>query len=78
MLKQAQQRLFFDPSDTLRLWFTDYRPARRAFRVFHIRRDLSDSDWRAVNHLYYGRGMLPVDRDAITPRHLGGPVYWLV
>ncbi len=21
--------------------------------------------------------MLPVDQDAITPRHLGGPVYWL-
>ena len=32
VLAQAPQQLFLDPSDTLRLWFPDYRPARRAFR----------------------------------------------
>lgn len=38
VLAQAPQQLFLDPSDTLRLWFTDYRPAPRSFRGFHIRR----------------------------------------
>lgn len=77
VLAQAPQQLFLDPSDTLRLWFTDYRPARRAFRGFRIRRAHSDEDWQAINQLYRSRGMLPVDPAAITPRHLGGPVYWL-
>ncbi|MDH4566055.1 N-acetylglutaminylglutamine synthetase [Pseudomonas sp. BN414] len=77
VLAQAPQQLFLDPSDTLRLWFPDYRPARRGFRGFRIRRAQSDADWQAVNQLYRCRGMLPVDQDAITPRHLGGPVYWL-
>ena len=37
VLAQAPQQLFLDPSDTLRLWFTDYWPARRAFRLGHPR-----------------------------------------
>ncbi|MCU9951014.1 N-acetylglutaminylglutamine synthetase [Pseudomonas sp. PDM13] len=77
VLAQAPQQLFLDPSDTLRLWFTDYRPARRAFRGFRIRRAHSEDDWQAISQLYRSRGMLPVDQDAITPRHQGGPVYWL-
>ena len=71
------QQLFLDPSDTLRLWFTDYRPATRVFRGFRIRRVQSEADWLAVNQLYQGRGMLPVDAERLTPRHQGGPVYWL-
>lgn len=77
VLAQAPQQLFLDPSDTLRLWFTDYRPAQRVFRGFRIRRVQSPSDWQAVNTLYQARGMLPVDPELITPRDLGGPVYWL-
>ncbi|MDT4832983.1 Glutathione biosynthesis bifunctional protein GshAB [compost metagenome] len=77
VLAQAPQQLFLDPSDTLRLWFTDYRPAHQSFRGIRIRRALSEADWLAVNQLYRCRGMLPVDQEAITPRHLGGPVYWL-
>ncbi|PHX43966.1 GNAT family acetyltransferase, partial [Pseudomonas sp. NZIPFR-PS2] len=71
------QQLFLDPSDTLRLWFSDYRPATRVFRGFRIRRVQSEADWLAVNQLYQGRGMLPVDAERLTPRHQGGPVYWL-
>lgn len=71
------QQLFLDPSDTLRLWFTDYRPATRVFRGFRIRRVQTEADWQAVNQLYQGRGMLPVDPALLTPRHQGGPVYWL-
>ncbi|RWU17740.1 N-acetylglutaminylglutamine synthetase [Pseudomonas alkylphenolica] len=77
VLAQAPQQLFLDPSDTLRLWFSDYRPAQRVFRGFRIRRAQSDSDWQAVNALYLARGMLAIDPELLTPHHLGGPVYWL-
>lgn len=74
-LEPAQ--LFLDPSDTLRLWFSDYRQATRVFRGFRIRRAQSESDWQAVNQLYQARAMLPIDPNLLTPRHQGGPVYWL-
>ncbi|MPS97649.1 MAG: N-acetylglutaminylglutamine synthetase [Pseudomonas sp.] len=77
VLAQAPQHLFLDPSDTLRLWFTDYRPAQRVFRGFRIRRAQSETDWQAINGLYQARGMLPIQAERLTPRHLGGPVYWL-
>lgn len=77
VLAQSPQQLFLDPSDTLRLWFTDYRPATRVFRGFRIRRVRSEADWSAVNALYQARNMLPVDADLLTARHNGGPVYWL-
>ncbi|WP_260955294.1 N-acetylglutaminylglutamine synthetase [Pseudomonas citri] len=74
-LEPAQ--LFLDPSDTLRLWFSDYRQATRVFRGFRIRRAQGEADWRAMNQLYQARGMLPIDHKRLTPRHEGGPVYWL-
>ncbi|HEK1688108.1 TPA: N-acetylglutaminylglutamine synthetase [Pseudomonas putida] len=77
LLAQAPQQLFLDPSDTLRLWFTDYRPAQRVFRGFRIRRAQAEGDWQAINTLYQARGMMPVNPELLTPRHLGGPVYWL-
>ena len=77
VLAQAPQQLFLDPSDTLRLWFTDYRPATRVFRGFRIRRAQSEADWSAINTLYQARSMLPVDPALLTARHQGGPVYWM-
>ncbi|WP_160287911.1 N-acetylglutaminylglutamine synthetase [Pseudomonas knackmussii] len=77
VLAHAPQQLFLDPSDTLRLWFTDYRPARRSFRGFRIRRVHSEADWAAINRLYLARGMQPVDAQRLTPHFDGGPTYWL-
>lgn len=77
VLAHAPQQLFLDPSDTLRLWFTDYRPARRRFRGFHIRRAQSEADWQAINCLYQSRGMLPITPEKLTPYNEGGPSYWL-
>ena len=77
VLAQAPQQLFLDPSDTLRLWFTDYRPARRGFRGYRVRRAQNAEDWQSINELYQLRGMLPIAPGKLTPRHLGGPVYWL-
>ena len=77
VLAQSPQQLFLDPSDTLRLWFTDYRPATRVFRGFRIRRAQNDADWSAINSLYLMRNMLPIDSTLLTARHQGGPVYWI-
>ena len=77
VLAQSPQQLFLDPSDTLRLWFTDYRPSTRVFRGFRIRRAQSEADWHAINTLYQSRSMLPVDPALLTSRHEGGPVYWM-
>jgi GNAT-family acetyltransferase (TIGR03103 family) len=77
VLAQSPQQLFLDPSDTLRLWFSDYRPAQRVFRGFRIRRAQNQGDWDAINNLYIARGMLPIDPTLLTPRHQGGPVYWI-
>jgi GNAT-family acetyltransferase (TIGR03103 family) len=77
VLAQSPQQLFLDPSDTLRLWFSDYRPAQRVFRGFRIRRAQNQADWEAINNLYIARNMLPIDSSLLTPRHLGGPVYWI-
>lgn len=74
VLAQSPQQLFLDPSDTLRLWFTDYR---QATRVFRIRRAQTDADWEAINSLYIARSMLPIDPTLLTARHQGGPVYWI-
>nr|WP_232002312.1 hypothetical protein [Pseudomonas brassicacearum] len=49
----------------------------RVFRGFRIRRAQSETDWQAINQLYQARGMLPIDPLRLTPRHEGGPVYWL-
>lgn len=77
VLAQSPQQLFLDPSDTLRLWFSDYRPAHRVFRGYRIRRAHNENDWQAINNLYLARGMLPIDHELLTPRHEGGPVYWV-
>lgn len=77
VLAFAPQQLFLDPSDTLRLWFSDYRASRRTFRGFSIRRAHQESDWEGINRLYQARGMLPVNPDRCTPPQDGGPTYWL-
>jgi GNAT-family acetyltransferase (TIGR03103 family) len=77
VLAYAPQQLFLDPSDTLRLWFSDYRASRKTFRGFNIRRAHQDSDWDGINRLYQARGMLAVDPQRCTSPLEGGPVYWL-
>lgn len=77
VLAYAPQQLFLDPSDTLRLWFSDYRPARRGFRGYRIRRAQNDADWQAINCLYQMRGMQPIAPQKLTAHELGGPTYWL-
>lgn len=77
VLSYAPQHLFLDPSDTMRLWFTDYRPAHQSPHGFQIRRPQNPSDWTAINVLYASAGMVKVDPERITAREAGGPTYWL-
>lgn len=77
VLAQAPQQLFLDPSDTYRVWFSDYRQSRRSFRGFVVRRVKSKQDWQDINTVYQSRNMLPVHPERCTPREQGGPVYWL-
>ena len=77
VLSFAPQQLFLDPSDTLRLWFTDYRPAHESIRGFHIRRPQCEEDWQAINNLYLSNGMVQVNPQRLTAREAGGPDFWL-
>ena len=77
VLSFAPQQLFLDPSDTLRLWFSDYRPAHDPSRGFHIRRPQCAEDWQAINTLYMSAGMVQVNPHRLTLRESGGPDFWL-
>ena len=77
VLSFAPQQLFLDPSDTLRLWFSNYRPAHNGMRGFHIRRPQCAADWQGINTLYLASGMVQVNPQRLTPRESGGPDFWL-
>lgn len=77
VLSFAPQQLFLDPSDTFRLWFSDYRPAQQHPRGFHIRPPRDAADWSAINDLYTAQNMVCVDPDKVTARENGGPLYWV-
>lgn len=74
VVAQAPQQLFVDPSETYRLHFTSYRPAKAARRGFAIRRLRTRADIATVNALYRARHMVPVDPQFVwskrTARHL--------
>lgn len=77
VLSYAPQQLFLDPSDTLRLWLSNYRPAQNGMRGFHIRRPQCEADWQGINTLYLSNGMVQVNPERLTPREAGGPDFWL-
>ncbi|MFZ5609667.1 MAG: N-acetylglutaminylglutamine synthetase [Pseudomonadota bacterium] len=60
-LAKAPQELFLDPSHTFRLHLHGYRPARRRFSGFTVRRLCNAEDAQAVNRIYQARVMVPVD-----------------
>ena len=77
VLSFAPKQLFLDPPDTLRLWFSNYRPAHQSPQGFHLRHPHGEADWQAINRLYKLQNMACVDPAKITPRDAGGPVFWL-
>ncbi|GAB4150337.1 MAG: N-acetylglutaminylglutamine synthetase [Sphingomonadales bacterium] len=61
ILSQAPQDLFLDPSHSFRLDLATYRPSRRRFKGFTVRRLCTVADAEAVNRIYEARGMVRVD-----------------
>lgn len=61
ILSQAPQDLFLDPSHSFRLDLATYRPSRRRFQGFTVRRLCTVADAEAVNRIYEARGMVRVD-----------------
>lgn len=58
VLSVAPQELFLDPSDTYRLWLTDYRPDGKQAKGFVIRRLRTRADAAAINRIYTTRQMV--------------------
>lgn len=57
----APQELFLDPSHTYRLHLHSYRPSRRRFPGFTVRRLCTEQDAEEVNRIYEARHMVRVD-----------------
>jgi GNAT-family acetyltransferase (TIGR03103 family) len=61
LIAQAPQHLFLDPSDAFRLNLSEYRQQRSGPRGFTMRRLRVRADVAAINAIYRGRGMVPVE-----------------
>lgn len=65
VLSLAPQELFLDPSNTYRLWLSQYRPTRPEKRGFLIRRLKTRADAAAMNRIYRKRRMVTVDPEFV-------------
>lgn len=63
LISHAPQELFLDPSHTYRLPLYTYRPSKRRFRGFFVRRLSTRADAEAVNRIYESRRMVQVPPD---------------
>lgn len=63
LIAMGPDRLFLDPSHTYRLWAHDYRPGRRRWPAFTVRRLGSRADAAAVNRIYRCRKMVTAEVD---------------
>jgi len=63
LLSMGPEKLFMDPSHTYRLWFHDYRPGRKRWPTFNVRRLSTQKDAEAVNRIYRSRKMVSTDPD---------------
>lgn len=63
VLSMAPQEVFLDPSHTLRLWMSHYRPASERPRGFQVRRMADKADALASNRIYARLDMVQVPLD---------------
>ncbi len=63
VLSMAPQEVFLDPSHTLRLWMSHYRPASDRPRGFQVRRMRDKADALASNRIYARLDMVQVPLD---------------
>ncbi|WP_020408032.1 N-acetylglutaminylglutamine synthetase [Hahella ganghwensis] len=78
VLSHAPQALFLDPSDTLRLWMSQYRPRTQALPGVTVRRATSSRDVDAINAIFSQRKMVPVPPEHVQGRRRSKEVVYLV
>ena len=78
VLSMAPQALFLDPSDTLRLWMSQYRPRTQALPGVTVRRASSSQDIEAINAIFHQRKMVPVPSEHVINRRRSKEVVYLV
>ena len=61
LLSMGPDKLFMDPSHTYRLWLHDYRPGRKRWPTFTVRRLSTGKDAEAVNRIYRSRKMVSAE-----------------
>jgi GNAT-family acetyltransferase (TIGR03103 family) len=69
LLSMGPEKLFMDPSHTYRLWFHDYRPGRKRWPTFTVRRLSTIKDAEALNRIYRSRKMVSTDPDFFLNRN---------
>lgn len=74
VLSLAPQDLFLDPSNTYRLWLSQYRATRPEKRGFLIRRLKTRADAAAINRIYRKRRMVTVDPEFVW-KHRSSRIY---
>jgi GNAT-family acetyltransferase (TIGR03103 family) len=68
VVAHAPQQLFVDPSEAFRLKLGSYHPSKARRSGFTIRRLRTRADIAAINALYRGRRMVPVDAADVWAR----------
>ncbi len=66
VLSRAPVDLFLDPSDTYRLWLSDYRAGKRRHGGFVITPANLPDDIEDINRIYLARQMMPLDPDILA------------
>jgi GNAT-family acetyltransferase (TIGR03103 family) len=77
-LALAPQEVFLDPSHTLRLWLSRYRPARDRPRGFRLRRMADRGDGASSNRIYARLDMVQVPLDFLARNLNSRRLVWLV
>ena len=78
VLSYAPMELFLDPSHTLRLWMSEYRPARSRRKGFFIRPIRSREDIEGMNRVYSLHGMMTVNPDFVWANRRSRTLCYLV
>ncbi len=78
VLSYAPQSLFLDPSDTLRLWFNEYKAKSKPIPQVLVRRAMGAEDASAINAIYKKRRMVAVDPNLLAEqRNSKKLIYWV-
>lgn len=78
VLNHAPQQLFLDPSDTLRIWMSEYVPRHRSLQHVRVRRAVTAADAHAINRIYKKRQMMPIGIEHIVQHRNSKKLLYLV